>query len=70
MIPFLQVVVFSWTRCPFCVKAKRELDSMNAKYLAVELDTMGDGNAIRSELAKVRMDDCCLLHLSQAYTTI
>ncbi|BDA48106.1 probable Glutaredoxin at C-terminar half [Coccomyxa sp. Obi] len=46
------VVVFSWTRCPFCIKAKRELDSLNAKYLAVELDTMADGNAIRSELAK------------------
>ncbi len=43
---------------------------MNAKYLAVELDTMGDGNAIRSELAKVRMDDCCLLHLSLAYTSV
>lgn len=26
---------------------------MKAKYLAVELDTMADGNAIRSELAKV-----------------
>lgn len=60
----MQVVVFSWTRCPFCVKAKRELANINAKYLAVELDTMADGNAIRSELGKVRMhsllsDRCC-----------
>ncbi|CAL8462897.1 g2431 [Coccomyxa elongata] len=46
------VVVFSWSRCPFCIKAKRELDNLNAKYLALELDTMADGNAIRSELAK------------------
>jgi hypothetical protein len=30
---------------------------MNAKYLAVELDTMPEGNAIRAELAEVHHVD-------------
>lgn len=47
------VVVFSWTRCPFCKNAKALLDKTGAKYLAVELDTMDDGNAIRSQLAEM-----------------
>ena len=40
-------------RCPFCVKAKTALGGMNAKYLAVELDQMPEGAALRAELAKV-----------------
>lgn len=51
----LQVVVFSWTRCPFCMNAKALLDSKGAKYTAVELDKMDDGNAIRAQLAEVSM---------------
>lgn len=35
---------------------------MNAKYLAVELDTMPDGSAIRAQLAKVT---CLLLLLAK-----
>ena len=49
----VQVVVFSWSRCPFCVKAKSALKSMNAKFVAVELDQMPEGAAMRAELAKV-----------------
>eukprot|EP00448_Togula_jolla_P039901 CAMPEP_0170645250 /NCGR_PEP_ID=MMETSP0224-20130122/42967_1 /TAXON_ID=285029 /ORGANISM="Togula jolla, Strain CCCM 725" /LENGTH=225 /DNA_ID=CAMNT_0010976429 /DNA_START=57 /DNA_END=735 /DNA_ORIENTATION=+ len=46
-------VVFSFSTCPFCIKAKRELDDLGVKYLAVELDQMGDeGKQIRAELAK------------------
>ena len=48
-----QVVVFSWSGCPFCKKAKALLDGTGARYLAVELDEMDDGNAIRAELAKM-----------------
>ncbi len=48
-----QVVVFSWTGCPFCKNAKALLDSKGAKYTAVELNTMDDGNAIRAQLAQV-----------------
>jgi glutaredoxin len=47
------VVVFSWTTCPFCVKAKGLLTEVGAKYTAVELNTMDNGPAIRAELAKV-----------------
>lgn len=45
--------MFSWTRCPFCMNAKALLDSKGAKYTAVELDKMDDGNAIRAQLAEV-----------------
>ncbi len=48
------MVVFSWTGCPFCKNAKALLDSKGAKYTAVELNTMDDGNAIRAQLAQVR----------------
>ncbi|KAK9806979.1 hypothetical protein WJX72_009339 [[Myrmecia] bisecta] len=47
-----KVVVFSWTRCPFCVKAKGLLSDLGTDYRAVELDTMADGAAYRAELAK------------------
>ena len=49
----VQVVVFSWSRCPFCVKAKSALKSMDANFVAVELDQMPEGAAMRAELAKV-----------------
>ena len=49
----MQVVVFSWSQCPFCVKAKSALKSMNANFVAVELDQMPEGAAMRAELAKV-----------------
>lgn len=49
----VQVVVFSWTGCPFCKNAKALLDSKGVRYTAVELNTMDDGNAIRAQLAQV-----------------
>lgn len=54
----LQVVVFSWTGCPFCKNAKALLDSKGAKYTAVELNTMDEGNAIRAQLAEVSWQAC------------
>jgi len=44
------VLMLSFTTCPFCVKAKKVLDGMDAKYTVVELDTDPDGKAIRAEL--------------------
>lgn len=35
------------------MNAKALLDSKGAKYIAVELDKMDDGNAIRAQLAEV-----------------
>jgi glutaredoxin 3 len=47
------VVVFSWTKCPFCVNAKQLLDDLDAKYTAMELDIRDDGKAFRAELGQV-----------------
>lgn len=54
--PHPQCMVFSWSGCPFCKKAKAVLDGTGAKYLALELDTMGqEGKAIRAELARCEL---------------
>jgi glutaredoxin 3 len=45
------VVVFSWSGCPFCKKAKAVLDAAGARYTALELDELADGKALRAELA-------------------
>lgn len=45
------VCVFSFTTCPFCIKAKQLLDQTGAKYKVVELD-QGGGYPIRAELAE------------------
>mmetsp|Transcript_11998 Transcript_11998/g.22453 ORF Transcript_11998/g.22453 Transcript_11998/m.22453 type:complete len:175 (-) Transcript_11998:2330-2854(-) len=47
------VFMFSFTTCPFCIKAKAILDEKGAKYKAVELDIAPDGKAIRAELADI-----------------
>jgi glutaredoxin 3 len=51
------VVMFSFTTCPFCRKAKDLLDERNISYTAIELDTMDDtdnrGNIIRAQLGKL-----------------
>jgi glutaredoxin 3 len=47
----VQVMVFSWSSCPFCKKAKALLDATGAKYTAIELNEMEDGQAYRAALA-------------------
>jgi glutaredoxin 3 len=47
------VFMFSFTTCPFCIKAKQVLDDIGAKYTVVELDTDPDGKAIRAEMAEL-----------------
>jgi glutaredoxin 3 len=44
-------VVFSFTTCPFCIKAKQLLDETGASYKAVELNVIPNGYALRAELA-------------------
>lgn len=46
------VMVFSFTTCPFCLRAKQLLDGMGANYKAVELDAVPGGFAYRAELAQ------------------
>lgn len=53
MMLLMQVVVFSWTVCPFARKAKQLLTDLGADFTAVELNQREDGKAIRAELAKV-----------------
>jgi glutaredoxin len=50
----LQVMVFSWSGCPFCKNAKALLADVGADFTALELDTIGqEGKQIRAELAAV-----------------
>jgi len=47
-----QVMVFSKSTCPFCVKIKQLFDSLNIKYEVLELDQMPDGADIQAALAE------------------
>jgi glutaredoxin 3 len=46
-----KVVVYSWSGCPFCKNAKALLNDLKVDYVAIELDQIPDGKAIRAELA-------------------
>uniref|UniRef100_A0A7S1FQB2 Glutaredoxin domain-containing protein n=1 Tax=Corethron hystrix TaxID=216773 RepID=A0A7S1FQB2_9STRA len=45
------VLMLSFSRCPFCMKAKSILRSKGAAFKVVELDTDVDGKGIRAEMA-------------------
>jgi glutaredoxin 3 len=45
--------MFSFTTCPFCIKAKAILDEKGAKYTVLELDQIADGKAIRAEMGEM-----------------
>ena len=47
------VVIFSWVRCPFCVKAKALLNGVSKDVAVYELDTMADGDALHKEIISV-----------------
>ncbi|CAJ1400064.1 unnamed protein product [Effrenium voratum] len=48
-----KVLMFSFTKCPFCIKAKRELTDMGVPFTALDLDQMDqEGKELRAELAK------------------
>jgi glutaredoxin len=54
LLLLLQVMVFSWSGCPFCKNAKALLSDLGADFTALELDTIGqEGKQIRAELAVV-----------------
>ena len=44
------VLMYSFTSCPFCKKAKELLDDKGALYTVVELDEIADGAARRARL--------------------
>ena len=43
-------LMYSFTTCPFCKKAKEALDAKGVKYSVVELDEEADGAAMRARL--------------------
>eukprot|EP00614_Pseudopedinella_elastica_P012284 CAMPEP_0172610638 /NCGR_PEP_ID=MMETSP1068-20121228/30412_1 /TAXON_ID=35684 /ORGANISM="Pseudopedinella elastica, Strain CCMP716" /LENGTH=396 /DNA_ID=CAMNT_0013414397 /DNA_START=267 /DNA_END=1457 /DNA_ORIENTATION=+ len=47
-----KVAMFSFTTCPFCRRAKDELEERGIPYAVIELDERADGNALRAELGK------------------
>lgn len=48
------VMVFSKTTCPFCIKLKKAFNEKRIDYFSVELNTLGDdGPKIQEELAKL-----------------
>ena len=49
----LPLVVFSKSYCPYCNNSKRVLDELNAKYTAVELNQVDDGDDIQNALHKL-----------------
>ena len=47
------VMIFSKTTCPFCIKLKKTFKEKRFQFLSVELDTLGDdGPKIQEELFK------------------
>ncbi|GAX24567.1 hypothetical protein FisN_4Hh086 [Fistulifera solaris] len=44
------VLMLSFTTCPYCIKAKQVLDAKSANYTVVELNEDPAGTAIRAEL--------------------
>lgn len=47
------VLMLSFVKWPFCIKAKAVLDAKGAKYTVLELDVDPEGKAIRAEMADV-----------------
>ena len=47
------VLMLSFRRCPFCIRAKSILDEKKARYHVVELDEVEDGKALRAEMSGI-----------------
>jgi len=47
------VLMLSFVKWPFCVKAKALLDTKNVSYTVIEVDEVVDGKAIRAEMAEL-----------------
>lgn len=44
------VVIFSWVRCPYCVKAKALLGPLSKDVAIYDIDKMPEGDAIHAEI--------------------
>ncbi|RDW93300.1 glutaredoxin [Aspergillus mulundensis] len=47
------VVVFSKSYCPYCKASKNLLNDLGAKYYALELDDIEDGDALQNALQQI-----------------
>ncbi|MGD1851350.1 MAG: glutaredoxin 3 [Cyanophyceae cyanobacterium] len=48
------VEIYIWTTCPFCIRAKKLLDSKGVDYTEYVLDGDEDGRAVMAERANGR----------------
>lgn len=48
-----KVVIFSMTRCPYCVMAKKEFQKLNVPFFSVELENRDDSEQIIADLSKI-----------------
>ena len=48
-----QVVIFSWVRCPYCVKAKALLQPLSKDVAVYDVDKMENGEALHNEVIKM-----------------
>jgi len=48
-----KVMVFSKSRCPFCLKAKKALDDQGIPYEVMELDSRDDGQDIQDVMQRM-----------------
>lgn len=47
-----RVVMFSWLRCPYCVRAKSILEPMSPDMKVYYIDSMREGDAISNAIAQ------------------
>ncbi len=50
LIKTTKVLIFSATYCSYCRVAKRLFDSIGTEFKAIEVDKLGDGGKLMSEL--------------------
>ncbi|RWS22017.1 glutaredoxin-C6-like protein [Leptotrombidium deliense] len=47
-----KVVIYSKSKCPYCVKVKQLFDSLNVQFKAIELDQLENGAALQQALSE------------------
>jgi len=52
MIAANKVVIFSWVRCPFCVKAKQLFVGLTKEVAVFDIDQMPNGDELQGEIIK------------------
>lgn len=53
LISSYQIIIFSKSFCPYCIKAKELFTQLKLSFKSIELDQVENGKAIQEELAKL-----------------